>query len=130
MNGGSIRAQIRQAEGWIEGTPKYAFSEPHHCGTSMCYREMYNASLEEKLTLAIETEEPIEVGGLWVRCYAPNYESEINECECFLVRHTGGIHDEVKIDWKKIIDFDFSSEEECEDGRIIRDCYDATIGNL
>ena len=129
MNG-SIRAQIRQAEGWVEGTPRYASSEPHHVGRSMCYREMYSQASEDALARAIETEEPTEVNGLWVRCYAPYSEAEISECECFLVRSLNGIHDEVKIDYRKIIDFDFSDETEDDDGRIIRDCYDATIGNF
>lgn len=129
MNG-SRNAQIRRSEGWIEGTPKYASSEPHHIGHSMRYREMYNATLDESLSRAIETEESIEVGGLWVRCYAPDSESELNECECFLVRNLNGVHDEVFIPYTKIIDFDFTDETEDEYGRIIRDCYDATIGNF
>jgi len=96
----------------------------------MCYREMYSQASEDALARAIETEEPTEVNGLWVRCYAPYSEAEISECECFLVRSLNGIHDEVKIDYRKIIDFDFSDETEDDDGRIIRDCYDATIGNF
>jgi hypothetical protein len=130
MNG-SRNAQVRQSEGWVEGTPSYASSEPHHVGTSMCYREMYNEATESALTRAIETDDECEIEGLWIRAYVPDYESEYNDpaAEYYLVRTLNGVHDEVRIPTAKIIDFDFTDEQEV-DGRIVRDCYDATIGNF
>ena len=129
MNG-SIRAQVRQAEGWVEGTPKYASSEPHHVGQSMCYREMYHAGTESMLTKAIETKCDVMVDGCWIRrIVSPENIDDYDLGDYFLVRSLCGNSDMVKIPAEKVFDFQADSEYADEDN-IIQDCYSASVGNF
>jgi hypothetical protein len=113
---GSPNFEVRQAEGWVVGSAKYASEEPHHQrheGGGWTYETMHHAGREALLTAIIEGAGKGRAE-VWLRwSEAKGYR---------LMRNRSGVICEVAIPEDVVLDFS-ADHQDGED----YDCYEATI---
>lgn len=116
---GSANMEVRQSQGWVLGSAKYASTEPHHVrseGGSWTYEQMYHHATEEMLTRAIEGD------GKPVKDVAVQYNPKTNEYG--LMRSDGGVTQIVPIPEYRVVEF---TGEKLGGDEVLTD-YQATVG--